>query len=354
MKRSMQLFALLVGMLLTSSAVPVAFASAPTQAAHLSKASKPVSTIFIAWAPSHSALRKYVKTEERALLPSGGVPKPISTDPKLARQAQQVQDASPNGKLLLRSYENAENAEIFTPDGHRVAIIPNLNSPSFGPANILVGYGPSGIETVHADGSNRHLVYPGNFGGKLDMSPDGQHIVFEAVLPGSGIPGTEVGLYEMNGDGSGLRQLTDGSVDVVYDHVSYQERYGNPIFSPDNHIGYAHAALESNVYAEDLWIMDGNGGSRRNMTNLPTTQDYGPLFSPDGSQIAFVQAGYGSPVINQYGVQETSISIVNVDGSGFHTVSCHGYCFPGPWINVPRSLAKAWVGQPNKHHPHHQ
>jgi len=92
-------------------------------------------------------------------------------------------------------------------------------------------------------------------------------------------------------DGAHRRDLSRGRTDDI-----------DPEWSPDGKlIAFSSGArkLESPRYAfarssvppdrHQIWVMDADGGNRRQITNLPT-QCFHPTWSPDGKQIAFVAA----------------------------------------------------------------
>ncbi|HTQ09782.1 MAG TPA: hypothetical protein VMI31_06895 [Fimbriimonadaceae bacterium] len=69
-------------------------------------------------------------------------------------------------------------------------------------------------------------------------------------------------------------------------------------------------AFVSNRYGSDeIYVMDGDGSNQIRLTNDPE-DDYQPVWSPDGTKIAYVQ---GSP--------PEGIYVMNADGSGNHRIS---------------------------------
>ena len=82
-------------------------------------------------------------------------------------------------------------------------------------------------------------------------------------------------IYRMNADGSDLKRLTTG-----------EGRYGDPVFSPD---GTQIAYVASHpVYEEirDIHVMNADGTAPRALTT--THRESSPVFSPDGQHIAYV------------------------------------------------------------------
>jgi TolB protein len=89
-------------------------------------------------------------------------------------------------------------------------------------------------------------------------------------------------VFSLNGDGTDLKQLTDGDFDI------------QPAWSPDgDRIAFARDA--------DLYVMKADGTNVHKVTDGPILD---PAWSPDGRQITFV-------LQNPFG-----LAVVNVDGSG--------------------------------------
>jgi Tol biopolymer transport system component len=59
-------------------------------------------------------------------------------------------------------------------------------------------------------------------------------------------------------------------------------------------------------YTTDIWVMDADGSNQTDITNTPAVSEYGPIWSPDGTKIAYVGGdGYTS-----------SVWVMNADGTG--------------------------------------
>lgn len=105
------------------------------------------------------------------------------------------------------------------------------------------------------------------------FSPDGRLIVFS----GNRDPGTETGsthLYVMNRDGSGIRQLTEGS---FFD--------SNPTFSPNGKLVVFGRGDPQNRTSE-IFVVSVDDGELQQLTD--DNSDYDPTFTPNGKRIVFV------------------------------------------------------------------
>jgi TolB protein len=180
----------------------------------------------------------------------------------------------------------------WSPDGRRIAFAGTRD-------------GRSGIWIVNADGSDlRRLTLPrldrlGASG--VDWSPTGGRF---AVATPSWLVGDDI--YVMNANGSNLRNLMPGRAFGAS---------GEPDWSPDGRmIVFTHAvpqppALQSEEWRNaEIWVMDAGGASRVRLTDNHVP-DYDPVWSPDGSKIAFVGA-YAGP-------NSSEIYLIDSDGTGF-------------------------------------
>ncbi len=162
--------------------------------------------------------------------------------------------------------------------------------------------GQSSVFTMNPDGTGQTNL--NNDPSHSDVDPaysaDGKLIAF--ANHGSGPP---VGIWVMNADGSGKRQVSDTpAADVGYFH---------PGFSPDG----TKIAFESNDSSntndrERIVVVNVDGTGQHDLLTPPAgSEDEGAAFSPDGTKIAFMR----EPTNDQGG----QVMVANADGTGTAT-----------------------------------
>lgn len=112
------------------------------------------------------------------------------------------------------------------------------------------------------------------------VSPDGSRITYEFLR----------GLWIMNSDGSGKRQLTDGSVATDED----------PTWSADG----TKIAFVRNA---DVWSINTTGEGLRNLTRTSEDEEFDPAWSPSGATIAYTRTG-SIYVMNANGSAQTNLT----------------------------------------------
>jgi TolB protein len=160
--------------------------------------------------------------------------------------------------------------------GSVVPIEPGINQ-ACGPADACWD---ADMFTMRIDGSQvTRLGYDEERDFAYSWSPDGQRIAFYrgVGVEGGGRFDAEWDVFTMAADGSDVRQLTDVS-----------GVFGLPVYSPD---GSRIAFMSDREGTVDVWVMNADGSDPVNLTAFDdsTLDDYHPTWSPDGTQIAFVR-----------------------------------------------------------------
>lgn len=131
-----------------------------------------------------------------------------------------------------------------------------------------------------------------------EFSPDGRSVVFARLYHGKG------GLFTVDVDGTGLRQLTSRPGD------------GSPSYSPtgDRIVFNGHAGRHIRIFS-----IRADGSGRTQLTRGPFV-DRGPVFSPDGRSIAFGRSGKR---------RNPDLYVMQADGSGVHLL----YASRARWVS---------------------
>jgi hypothetical protein len=142
------------------------------------------------------------------------------------------------------------------------------------------------------------------------VSFDGRKILFSMRPPG----GTWRNIYEINADGTGLRQVTNGG---GHDF--------DPLYLPDGRIMFTSSRDgEMDEYnhapSERLYVCDYDGGNRERVS-FNQSDDFDPTLLPDGRIVYTRWEHYGT--VNRF-----PLFFTNPDGSGtFHLYGPHGRNF---------------------------
>ena len=224
----------------------------------------------------------------------------------------------------------------FTPDGQSIA----YDATGAGPKLVAVTGGPSvtlpGPGAWSADSARYAFVLQrrggvqirvGNrFGASshlLALLPAGsevEHLLWSqsdrSIIYDTSHPNNDHELYAIQSDGSGLRALTDDSIDEL-----------DPAWSPDGsmlvYTSAPYAGLACKGCALTLRIARADGTYSRALTRHGSgVYDSGAAWSPDGSKIAFVRATSDTPA---------RLYTVNPDGSDL-----------APLASGTRAAAPAW------------
>jgi len=189
-----------------------------------------------------------------------------------------VMNADGGNKTRLTNGPNLEFETSWSPDGGKIVYL----SGTPGQLDIWV---------MNVDGSNKkRLTFEPGYKNNLFVVPDGTKIVYHVYGGLNGPP--NAGIWIMNADGTGKKQLMrpDEGRNLSISstgEIAYEKNMGN--------------------YNWDIWAMELDSSNKRQLTTEPSSQSH-PLFSPDGSKIAY-------EVINLIKERENGIWVMNSDGS---------------------------------------
>jgi Tol biopolymer transport system component len=224
----------------------------------------------------------------------------------------------------LRSQGGFTEGPRFSPDGHRILY--------------YVHQGPSdGVYVMNADGSGqRQLTTDGGI--NPTFSPNGRQIAYAST-----------GLTVAGADGSGARNiLTNARTDTPIDSTNFAANlveYNEPEFSPDGHRivlvkftatgtgdcidGRVPACIVTKTTSKQnqLEIVNTDGSGVHQLTAGP--DDEAPSWSPDGSEIAYYKQAPGKSV----GVG--SIWVIKPNGSGNHEIALGNFPY---WSTVTKPI----------------
>ena len=143
-------------------------------------------------------------------------------------------------------------------------------APPVGPIVFSTTRGGGGLMAVEPDGSGlQRLTDRG-----LDpaWSPDGEHIVFAAMM----LEDSYRQLYRMTKNGEGVTRLTNDNLNHFF-----------PAWSPDG----SRIAYTRPDYYQEIYVIDAEGsGAPVNITNTANLHERHPDWSPDGNTLVFTLA----------------------------------------------------------------
>jgi len=184
------------------------------------------------------------------------------------------------------------------------------------------------IWTINSDGSGLTAItqLSGSAHGadstQQQWSPDGSKIVYSSgrALDGSDAAGVGPNIWVSNADGTGATPLTQLAV--------YAPCYG-PVWSPDGTriAYYSWRSLDgSNTTVtggdnstRNIWVVNADGSNDVPVTQLTASNadSFSPVWSPDGTKLAFYSARALDGSNNGSGVYATqNVWVINADGSG--------------------------------------
>lgn len=200
-------------------------------------------------------------------------------------------------KIVFTSNRNNSRREIYTmnPDGSNVIRITNIAGnnyqPAFSPDGTKIAFISNRVNNVqnlfimNADGTNP--VQLTSLTGSLqaftpDFNADGTRIVYSRRYLSA--PFTYHDIFSMNTDGTGIVQLTSSVGGLGSTH--------SPTFSRDG-AKIAYSRVGASGGAQNIYIMNADGSGQRQVTN-GSGNEITPAFSPDGARIAFGNTAAGT------------------------------------------------------------
>ncbi len=138
------------------------------------------------------------------------------------------------------------------------------------------GAGGGGVYVMNADGSGRkQITTTGSSTRSASWSPDGKMLVFTAAAPG----GSDGEIFVCDTAGKNLMQMTNNNS---------EDR--DAVFSKDGKRLVFSSSRQSASYQLDLWSLTRATWKLERLTNTPQSEAF-PSFSPDGAQLAWVELG---------------------------------------------------------------
>jgi hypothetical protein len=220
------------------------------------------------------------------------------------------------------------SADFEGSEGFQAAWAPDSRHLAFAVGDY---YSSMQLYVVNADGSDLHPVGGGSLS-RSDpaWSPDGRLIAFRGhtigVLPDAYPPDPAIGVYVIAPDGTGQVKVSHSArAGGAPNGASFGGPYAGtaPSWSPDGRsLLFATGATDHHSLA----IASLDGLTERTL-NLPAGDHLLPIFSPDGSQIAYEEYSSSAGQVTTY--------VVNTDGTGLHPLSSPGTVPLNPMIWSP-------------------
>lgn len=110
-------------------------------------------------------------------------------------------------------------------------------------------------------------------------------------------------IYVMNADGSDQRNLTNNAAGDF-----------EPVWSPDG-TRIAFSRYTSGNDDDEIYVMDADGSNLINLTNDESTTDLSPTWSPDGTKIAYARKEYTSGYEEIYVMDADGRNLINLTNS---------------------------------------
>ncbi|MEY2470040.1 MAG: hypothetical protein QOF21_2738 [Actinomycetota bacterium] len=233
--------------------------------------------------------------------------------PSVAASTTAASSSVQNGKIVFTRLQNsAGEPDIFTvnPDGSALTQLTTGTTrgmfASFLGDGTTIAYesvNPSeqtlNVSEMNADGSASHELFQIDQGMALDVAPDGSHFMWLG-----GNAQQEPVMIIANADGLDRHELAspDGVVSTA-----------GASFSPDStRIVFVRDSYDFNTTLRAIWTQDITGTNSQYVVSVPNAYLGSPSLSHDGERVIF-----GA---NTIGSSTRSFSVANIDGSDLHSI----------------------------------
>jgi Tol biopolymer transport system component len=247
--------------------------------------------------------------------------------PDLWPEIQAREPGNPIGPSSARRIVVAVAALVFGAAGIGIAAVAfggsDLQTASEGSGPVPIGNGPiyfrvgggdgvSRIESIKPDGTGRDVVFPEDSPvhySRIAFAPDGKRIAFDNVLQG------EYGIETADPDGSDIVRLTDGVNDSW---ASWSPDGTKILFSSTRYDQSIERCMPGFPHEHgcptDIYLMDADGSNVVRLTD-DLASEYQPVWSPDGTRIAFARS-LGDPQLSH-----PAIFTMDPDGTDARQIS---------------------------------
>jgi Tol biopolymer transport system component len=239
------------------------------------------------------------------------------------RECDQIYIMNRDGsnKRMVSTGKGVTTCSFIAPDGERIIYASTHEADSTCPPRpdmsrgyVWALYPGFDIFSANPDGSDlKNLTGSPRYDAEGVYSPDGSKIVFTSLRSG------DLELYSMNPDGSDVQQLTnelgyDGGAFFSYDGSKIIYRASRPQTGEDS-TDYVSLLVQDLIRpsALEIWIMDADGGNKRQITNLGHA-NFAPYLHPDGTRLVFCSN-------HETGGRNFDLYLINVDGTGLERLT---------------------------------
>jgi Tol biopolymer transport system component len=203
------------------------------------------------------------------------------------------------GTAPLDTCGSCDGALSWSPDGTKIAFVAS----------------GSVIATVRTDGSGVvERLTSGHQDASPAWSPGGTKIAFSRTDPSH-----NVDVWLMSPDGTGQTQLTHN---VGFAPGSPYSEGHAPNWSP-NGTKIVFLGVGPGTGSDQLWTISADGTEQKQITNVQSLDHYRPVFSPDGTKIAWHSSNVRS---------SSSIRVVNADGTSPDPSAPYGMLVAREWV----------------------